>query len=208
MRMLRGAFFLGFCLFFLFTARATAQENNATLKETVDWLQSKSYLITSVGASSLREALNGKYYAKWETALMNPCTIVLTSTSLQSQPDNKIKEKPEKPGRIIGSNDIHPWGLDVRAPKDPSTITIPLSSLNPQKVGTTVLKGMLGSSGNVTIATTDNKEVIVWRGADKTFNAKSLTIEFHENGMPERVSKALVHAINLCGGHVDKKEPF
>jgi hypothetical protein len=184
------------------------------MKETIDWLQSKAYLITYVGASSLQKTIEGKHNGKWEVVLASPCTIEFRNSS--SQPEGSTsqagshKQKPEDESKRDGG----PHGVRTRQsfyvspPENPSVITIPLSSLNPKKTGTTVFNGNVFTGGNVFVATTDDKEAIVWRGADKTFNAKSIIIGFEQDGLPERVSKALNHAINMCGGRVDKKEPF
>jgi hypothetical protein len=178
------------------------------MKETVDWLQSKAHLITYVGANSLKEVIHGQRNSKWEVALTNPCTLELRSTSQlggsRSQAGgnkNKSHDKSKRDG-------VTRWAFEVDPPQDPTVVTIPLSSLNPQKTGMTVFHGDIFTGGNVFVGTTDDKETIIWRGADKTFNAKSIIIGFDQEGLPERVKKALSHAISLCGGEVNKKEPF
>ncbi|MDQ1611423.1 MAG: hypothetical protein QOG00_1354 [Pyrinomonadaceae bacterium] len=223
MKTFRGAILLGVWLIVcsshhLSAQESSAQEGNVTLKETVDWLQSKAYLITSVGANSLRETIDVKGYSKWELVLTNPCTVELKSsrpqldetTSQGGSNKQKSQDKSKRDGdsRKVRSHDITRLGIDIEPPNDPSVITIPLSSLNPKKTSIAVLNGDIFTGGSVAISTTDDKEVIIWRGADKTFNAKSITIGFKQNGFTERVAKALGHAINLCGGRGDKKEPF
>ena len=173
------------------------QSSNVSLQDTVDWLQTKSHLITYVGASTLRETVEAKRGSTWTVALKEPCILELSSTGKQEE----SRSKTLKP-RIV----VNP---EIQAPENPSSIFIPLSSINPQRITTATMKGPIaGGHGNVQLVATDEKAMIPWRGKDKTVHVKSVTIGFDQEGMTQRVAKALTHAVNLCGGRTDKKEPF
>jgi hypothetical protein len=215
MKMFRTTSFLVFCFFIFSSHRVFAQRSNVTLSETVDWLQSKAHLITYVGANSLHETVEGNYNGKWEFVITKPCTIELRSEGPQLAPQassdkqkSKNKSRSDQGRPRLKSDSINFSGT-ITPPLSPSAITIPLSSLNPQKVTTLSLReGFFPGGGSVQIVTTNGKEVIIWRGADKTISVNSITLGFKGDGMPARIAKALGHAISLCGGQVDKKEPF
>jgi hypothetical protein len=190
-----------FLLALLLLDSAFGQSSSVSLKETLDWLQSKSHLITYIGADSLRQTIDARYNNTWTIALKEPCMLEISGSGSSSP---KPKDDSRKPRAVRVSPLQH-----IEAPKNPSSIYIPLSSINPQKISTAVMAGPLyHGRGNVTLAATDGKEVIPWRGSDKHVNVRSVTIGFSQEGLTERVSNALKHAVALCGGKADKKESF
>lgn len=194
--------FIFFCVLTLLGS-SFAQSNDVSLKETVDWLQSKSHFITYVGAKTQRETVEATYRTTWDIHFKEPCMLEMNSNGWTPPPATDLNKPPR-----VSSKDILAPGT-VLPPGNPSSVFIPLSGINPQKVTTAVMRGPFNQGrGNVTLVATDGKETIPWRGADKHINVNSITIGFDEDGLTERVAKALVHAVNLCGGNTDKKEPF
>lgn len=178
-----------------------APAQQPSMDETVEWLQSKSPQIRSVAGNTPRESVESKS-GKWEFGFIQPCTLELKNG------DQKNVPPKQKRGTITDTPRIN----TLRPPQEPSTITIPLSSLNPQKVNlvSTSIFSKVGTarSDGLLLGTTDNKAAIIWKGPDITLNLTSLAIGLNEVGLAERLQKAFLHAVNNCGGKPDKKEPF
>jgi len=192
--------FVSLCLLLLLGS-SLGQSSDVSLKDTVDWLQTKAHLITYVSARSQRETVEATHRTNWDIHFKEPCMLEMSSNG--PAPVAHSNKRP-----TVSSQDIRIPGT-ILPPANPSSIFIPLSAINPQKVTMAIMKGPFNQGrGNVTLSATDEKDIIPWRGADTHVNVNSVTIGFDEDGLTERVAKALIHAVSLCGGKADKKEPF
>jgi hypothetical protein len=100
-----------------------------------------------------------------------------------------------------------------------TSVSFPFSDINPENI--VVIKaehrnqgGILRRFGHadfdwwVKLYTTDKKKSVRWQNATRNEESNGLGIAFRTEEMAQRFAKAVRHAVKLCGGKADKKEPF
>lgn len=172
-----------------------AQNDSPSLDETVQFLKDKAGLIYDIGGGR-------KYDGRvWTLASPSKCTIVWKT----EQSNKGIPRKDVMRGKVRQAEIL------------PTSVTLSLSDINPQKIGYdrasisepngNEIRTLLEFYG-VSLPVTDNRNLIKWRGGDGNLDSNLLLIKFKDRQMASRYGKALNHAVNLCGGRADKKEPF
>lgn len=147
----------------------------------------------------------------WELADYNGCTLTW-----------KSKEKNVYDG-------IRAYNLQI-------TVTMSFADFNPAKIQTESIAGMLDPDQfyGISLFTTDEKKLVRWqffvketttdnnslkamitgnpskktKESIETFDSSSFEITVDGEPMGQRFMKAIQNAVSLCGGKLDKKEPF
>jgi hypothetical protein len=173
----------------------TAQQPSPSLDETIQFLKDKAEFIYDLGQGN---PYSGRI---WKLDSISKCTLVWTT---------------EESNKGIPRRDVI-RGKGKKTETLPTSVTLSLSDINPQKIGYDSAS-IAGANGReirivsafygVYLSTTDSRKVIEWRGGDGDINSSSIILKFKDRQMATRYGKALSHAVNLCGGRLDKKEPF
>ena len=198
-RCLARPFFTMICLLTITSTNVMAQESNATLQETVNWLKSKTDLIVAVGA----------HLPKLESSMYYDITFELNSSGNGSF-IWRNKETPKKPSAVERVNNPRLVKQNV-----PIEIAVSLSDLNPDKVEVSSVKsstimGDVMTWWQVKLLATNARPVIRWKGIEGDAKSEYLILVFQEKDMAERIARAFRHGIKLSGGKTDTavKEPF
>lgn len=143
-------------------------QNNATIEETVDFLNSK--LSKQIGTRSITVSID-----------KSKCQLIIID---YNKDDSQITEKA-----YIPLNKIDPSRIEVFQPKGFERIKLDINILNDEKL---IKYVQTYKSGVVKDTFYDH-----WHQFD--FDMLAL-----QNNIPERVKKAFIHAIKLCGGKQEK----
>jgi hypothetical protein len=180
-------------------AATFAQGSSASLRETLDWLQGKVDFVTAISEPNSFNDFRD-HPRHWELVQSGSCTLVWQS----------VASDPKSYPQI--------------------SVSFSLADLNPQKVVFTDITGDVSTGARLDLYATGGRKIFQWqiianestldRGGvfssphvkTKVVTTKPTTNELHLNindvDIARRMAKAYQHAITVCGGKVDPREPF
>ena len=188
---------LMFCLFSLYFQDVFAQEQNPSLSETVNWLQGKTDYIYNVRDLTKMVLPKKREPSGWKLESSGRCALVLKNTTSNQKVDPQY------------------------------SITFSLADFSPEKIE--IIEDTRGKgSWSINLYTKNKKRAVNWqvtsqyegydngdirKGPDtktytRTDSSNNLSLVLDDKEMAQRIAKALDHAIKLCGGGKDQKEPF
>jgi hypothetical protein len=168
----------------------SAKAQSPSLAETVDWMKSKTDELGLIYSEARDDENSMPRITTWEAVGSSGCTLTLRNRN----------ERQGPPPKRISSRDI-------MANRMAASVMFSFSDFNPQNVTENVDTGML-STLNIRLNTTNKKKAVKWQISGKNYEYNSLIISFKDQAIAQRFTKAIKHAIELCGGKPDKREPF
>ena len=181
-------------------SRGVAQNQSPTLTETVEWLKAKADAVTAIERPSARITVLQDSPRSWELIYSGGCTLVWKNIT----PDPKSYPQ--------------------------MSVSFSLTDLNPEKVKHYERNADIMDAGSIDLYATAGKKIFRWQitTQNRTYDsggifsgprmklktettnpvANRLQLSIRNSDMTRRMAKAFQHAITLCGGKVDPKEPF
>lgn len=175
-----------------------AHGQSPTLAETVDWLKGKADAVKSIDEPRQPMVLVGENAGHWELIYSGGCSLTLKNVPLKTYPE--------------------------------ISVSFSLADLNPQKVAHTEMNEDLMDGGWLDLYATGGKNIFRWQitRQDQTYDSggvfsgpqmktkmttttpvdKHLRLAIRNSDLTRRMASAFQHAIALCGGKPDPKEPF
>jgi len=185
---------------FIAASLLSVQSQSPTLAETVEWLKEKADSVKSIDEPQQPVLVVGEGTAHWELIYSGGCTLTWKNVTSDS------KSYPQM------------------------SVSFSLADLNPQKVTHTEMNRDIMDGGWLDLYATGGKNIFRWQitRQGRTYDPgnilsgprtktkittttpvdKHLRLAIRNSDLTRRIANAFQHAITLCGGKVDPKEPF
>jgi hypothetical protein len=201
-----------------------AQTQNPSLIETIDWLRTKTEYIHSISSRIPRGEDNVLFpdeSTAWQINNPNGCTLAFSGRTDGSERKRPIIRRPFMFRDTALQMDTYPQ----------YSVTFSLADINPDNIELSVGDSSVRRSYPVIrLRTTDSRRVVNWifvtketaydsgnilrgprlqsRTKTRKLASDDLSITVSSQDMAQRMMRAFQHAISLCGGKRNSREPF